>query len=319
MAYQPANTDWFARCGFGIAAHWTAQSVPVSGPPLPFARAVADFDVEGFLTGIRDCGANYVLFTATHALQKLPGPSKMIDRISADRTCRRDLLGELADGCARRNLKFMVYYNHSCNHGDDPAWEQAVGYHGPDKQAFAANIMSIVGEMGERYGERLAAWWFDSGYSLDPSGPHNSVSTDLRGFRFPWESLAASAKHGHAQRLITFNAGLPPGWMFKYSEHQDYLAGEVNELCEPPEGRWAPNGLQNHRWVCLDNPGWVHGRVETPLMRPRYSVEEVAAYLRTARRAQTPVTFNVDVAQSGELSAESLRLCAAAARKAYTR
>ena len=106
--------------------------------------------------------------------------------------------------------------------------------------------------------------------------------------------------------------------MFKYSEHQDYLAGEVNELCETPEGRWAPNGLQNHRWVCLDNPHWVH-RVETPLMPPRYSVEEVAAYLRAARRAQTPVTFNVDVAQSGELSAESLRLCAEAARKAYAR
>ena len=315
MAYQPANTDWFAQCGFGIAAHWTAQSVPVSGPPLPFARAVADFDIEGFLTGIRDCGADYVLFTAAHALQKLPAPSKTIDRLSADRTCRRDLLWELADGCARRNLKFIVYYNHSCNHGDDPAWEQAVGYHGPDKQAFADNIMSIVGELGERYGERLAAWWFDSSYSLDPSGPYNSVSTDLRGFRFPWESLAASAKRGHAQRLVTFNAGLPPAWMFKYSEHQDYLAGEVNELCEPPEGRWAPNGLQNHRWVCLDNPNWVRGGVGTPLMPPQYSVDEVAAYLRAARRAQTPVTINVDDAQSGELTAESLRLCAAAARK----
>ena len=29
-------------------------------------------------------------------------------------------------------------------------------------------------------------WWFDSPYSLDPRAPSNSVTTDLRGFRFPW-------------------------------------------------------------------------------------------------------------------------------------
>ena len=40
MAYKTADTSWLARCGFGIAVHWTAQSVPVAGEPLTFAAAV---------------------------------------------------------------------------------------------------------------------------------------------------------------------------------------------------------------------------------------------------------------------------------------
>jgi len=40
--YQRANTDWLAKCRYGIAVHWTAQTVP------------------------RHAGAEYILFTATH-------------------------------------------------------------------------------------------------------------------------------------------------------------------------------------------------------------------------------------------------------------
>jgi hypothetical protein len=26
--YQRANTDWLAKCGYGVRVHWTAQTVP---------------------------------------------------------------------------------------------------------------------------------------------------------------------------------------------------------------------------------------------------------------------------------------------------
>ncbi len=32
--YVRANTDWLAKCRFGIGVHWTAQTVPRNGPPL---------------------------------------------------------------------------------------------------------------------------------------------------------------------------------------------------------------------------------------------------------------------------------------------
>ena len=33
-SYQRTNTDWLAKCRFGIGIHWTAQTVPRSGPPI---------------------------------------------------------------------------------------------------------------------------------------------------------------------------------------------------------------------------------------------------------------------------------------------
>jgi hypothetical protein len=43
--YVRADTDWLAKCRFGIGIHWTAQTVPRRGSPKPFQKAVADFDL----------------------------------------------------------------------------------------------------------------------------------------------------------------------------------------------------------------------------------------------------------------------------------
>jgi hypothetical protein len=309
MSYQKADTAWFAACHFGIAVHWTAHSKPVTGPALPFAAAVAAFDAERFVSQVADSGASYLLFTVTHALQQVPAPCAAVDRLLPGRTTERDLVGELADGCQRRGLKLFLYYNHSCNGGDDRQWEQACGYHGPDKQAFADHVCEIVRELSERYGPRVAGWWFDSCFSVDPSGPNNSLTTDMGGFRFPWESLTAAAKAGNQGSLVAYNPACQPSvWNFMYTTHQDYLAGEANELIEPPSSRWAANGLQNHRWVCLDNPDWVHAKVDTPLFASRYDYEQLLAYLQCAAAASTPVTFNTDVDQAGRLNPASLSL-----------
>lgn len=317
MTYKIADTSWFARCGFGIAVHWTAQSVPVAGSPLPFAAAVDAFDVQGFVSRVSDCGADYLLFTLAHALQMLPCPCDAVEQLLPGRTTGRDLIGELAGACSRCGLHFIAYYNHSCNAGDDPAWEQAVGYHAPDKRILAERLCRIVAQMGERYGPAVAAWWFDSPYSLDASGPNCSVTTDMGAFRFPWEEFTAAAKTGHPDRLVTYNAGWQPdAWDYLYTTHQDYLSGEANALVHAPTSRFCANGLQNHRWVCLDNPDWLHSKPNTPLVPSRYAWDQLHTYLQAARAASTPVTFNVDTDQCGQLHPSTLHLLAqlAAAR-----
>ena len=189
-SYHRANTDWLAQCRFGIGVHWTAQTVPRSGPPKPFQNAVADFDLDGFMAAVEHAGADYVLFTAAHAKQMLPAPHPVIDGIQPGRTCERDLIRELANALAAKEKHLLVYYNHSCNQKDDPEWEQAVGYHAPNKERFAKNLIDIVSWMGDRYGDKVKAWWFDSPYSLDPRGPHNSVTTDMTGFQFPSNAIS---------------------------------------------------------------------------------------------------------------------------------
>jgi alpha-L-fucosidase len=122
MDYQRANTDWLANCRFGIGAHWTAQTVPRNGSALSFQKAVDAFDLRRFVDQFTDAGADYLLFTAAHALQRLPAPHPIIDQILPGRTCRRDLIAELADALAGRGNPLLVYYNHSCNQAQDRAW-----------------------------------------------------------------------------------------------------------------------------------------------------------------------------------------------------
>ncbi len=305
--YRQADTSWFANCRFGVSTHWTAQSQPVGADDwLPFEEAVARFDAVKYVDSIAAAGGQYVIFTGTHALQMLPAPCSAIDRIAPGRTTSRDLIGDLADACRRRGLHFILYYNHSCNSGDDPAWERAVGYHAADKPKLVSNLLAILRELGARYGSRVEGWWFDSCYSLDPRGFYNSVTTDLRGFQFPWDEWVDAAKAGYEARLVTLNSGMLTH--FLYSPRQDYEAGEANDLVGIPSSQFTVEHLQGHRWVCLDNPGWVHGKVMTPLAAPRFRRELVTDYVRTCNKSSVPVTFNIDIDRTGILSPESLAL-----------
>jgi uncharacterized protein (DUF2132 family) len=302
--YHRASTRWLADCTYGIGFHWTAQSMPRQGAPLPFAEAVEAFRLDAFLDGVVNSGADYVLFTAAHALQKLPCPNAALDAILPGRTATRDLLGEIARGLDARGKPLIVYYNHSCNHGDDPEWEQASGYHAPDKGRLADNLCAIIGELGGRYGSLVKAWWFDSAYALDPRGPHNMTTTDMTGFPFPWERYTAAAKTGYPERLVTYNAGIAETHL--YTTHQDYWTGELADLTVAPAGRFLPNGLQWHGWVCLDDPGWVFARNDRPPSPPRFSDSALLDYARQCRRSQAPITFNTIIFQDGTMAEASV-------------
>lgn len=302
--YVRANTDWLAKCRFGIGVHWTAQTVPRHGDPLPFQQAADAFRLKKFVEQVRCAGADYVLFTSTHARQMLPLPHPVLDRLLPGRTCKRDLLGELADALAAVGVPLLVYYNHGCNGRDDPAWRKAIGYDGPNRNLLADNLCEIIAWMGERYRDKVKAWWFDSSYSVDARGPHKTVTTDMTGFQFPWERFTAAAKAGFPSRLVTYNAGVAE--TFLYSTHQDYWSGELVNLKTPPTGRYLANGLQWFGWTCLDFRAWVHTKRNTEIPGPLYSDEEILAYVRACNARQAPMTFNVGIYQDGTMAGSSV-------------
>ncbi len=304
MDYKTADTSWLSKLRYGISFHWTAQTEPRQGDALPFQKAVERFRLEDFLGAVKESGADYVIFTSTHAKQALPCPSKTVDSILKGRTCERDLLGEIADGLERMGKSLVVYYNHSCNRRDDSAWEKASGYHDADKSHFARNLQEIVAEMGSRYGARLKAWWFDSSYSIDPRGPENTVSTDMASFQFPWEEWTKAAKSGLPERLVAYNAGVMRD--FLYTKHQDYWAGEMTDLKHPPSGRLASNGLQWHGWTCLDDRRWVWKDKQNPEPKPLYSDAKIAGFLAKCRSCQAPMCFNVAISQEGIVSSAAV-------------
>jgi hypothetical protein len=104
--------------------------------------------------------------------------------------------------------------------------------------------------------------------------------------------------------LVTYNPGINE--TFLYTTHQDYWAGEMSGLQIPARSRYLDNGLQWFGWTCLDDPRWVHSKVYTPIPEPRFSVEEIASFVRICNLAKAPMTFNVGVYQDGTMALKSV-------------
>ncbi len=178
---------------------------------------------------------------------------------------------------------------------------------------FAENICSIVGAISRRYGNGIDGWWFDSGYSVDPRGPVNTISCDIGDWRFPWDALADAAVSGNHEAALAFNSGI--GHRFAYTNRFDYYAGEAVRLDEPFAPEALP-GKQDHRWTCLDSPGWVFAPWTEKTgfaVPPRFADADLAAYIGEHRAQGWMLTFNILIAADGTINPAplaQLRRCA---------
>ncbi len=122
-AEAAGRAEWM-RGSFGLSVHWTAQCALEDGTQVPFEEAVDRFDVERFADALESVGARHCIFTIAHGLQKMPCPNAALDAIDPGRTTKRDLVGELIAALGRRGIRFIAYYNHSCNGNDDVEWRR---------------------------------------------------------------------------------------------------------------------------------------------------------------------------------------------------
>lgn len=244
MAYKRADFSTLRDTGYGIGVHWTTATVPAKGNSLPYEEAVNAFDVKSFVEQVVEMGAGHVLFTSTHSKHHICAPNPEIDRILKGRTCKRDLLMEIADELLKANIKLIVYYNSGIHRGD-PKWKEAVGANKENPTTFFDNWCRIISWMGKHYSDKIIAFWIDGGYELDAQG------------NTPWESMANAAKTGNLSRLVCFNSGIEKHHL--YTQCQDYWAGEVCRLNYIPRGNLTPSGLPWYSFL-----SW-HGDSRKPL------------------------------------------------------
>lgn len=299
MAYQRADFGPLAATKYGISLHWTTWTMPRTGEPLSFPEAVEAFDVPALVDIARRTGAGHVMLTATHAKQWLPGPNPEVERILPGRTCERDLIMELADALAEHGILALLYYHHGTDlkqrgAEDDEEWAESVGAYVEDQGPYYDNYCRIVSWMGEHYGPKVKAFWFDAGYGLDRRSPT------------PWERMSAAAKAGFPDRLITYNPGVEKHTL--YTPYQDYWAGEVNGLAFRPQGPLTPSGLPWYSfatWATMPGyPGWGAWGIDATtrdLDFPPPAVEDVMAYLEGFWAVGGAVTFNLLCYQDGSV------------------
>ncbi len=289
----------------GISSHWTSATLGMDGARIDYREKVAAFDARAYAEALASAGAGHCIFTLTHAKHYLPFPLAQLDRLLPGRTASRDLVGDLVRELHDRGIRFIAYYNHSCNGNDDVEWKEACGYAAGaagNLDRFAENICSVVGAISRRYGDGIDAWWFDSGYSIDPRGPVNTISCDIGDWRFPWDALADAAVSGNREAALAFNSGI--GHNFEYTDRFGYYAGEAVRLDEPFAPEALP-GRQDHRWICLDSPHWVFSpRIAADgfAVPPRFADADLSAYIGRHRAQGRMLTFNILVAADGTIN-----------------
>lgn len=289
-----ADSKWFQDAGYGIMVHWTSESMPRAGERKPYAPAAAEFDVERFATQMQATGAGFVVLTTSHGQQYLPAPNRAMDALLPGRTASRDLVGDLAAALEKRGLKLMLYYHPGA--ASDPKWIEASGSLETDTTRFFANWENIISEFGERYGERLAGWWFDDG----------AVAYYYRSA--PWEALHRAARAGFAQRLIGWN----PWELPSPTEFQDFYCGEGRAepsgadalLQNGGDGRYVSGayaGLQASAALITEGD-WVHSRKDTEIGLPKWTAAQMADLLARFRSYRSVPIFNVEIYQTGDVS-----------------
>ncbi len=293
-----ADTTWLQQAGHGAMVHWTSQTQPREGAPKPYAQAVQDFDVKSFAQQMRDCGVGFVVLTTSHAEMRFPGPNNALDSLLPGRTASRDLVAELIAELKKYKIHLMLYYHIGA--ASDPQWLEASGFWKTDTTQVFENWRKIISEIGLRYGDDLAGWWFDDG----------TVNCYYRSA--PWKSLLQAARAGNPKRLVGFNSWeLPSPTAF----HDLYL-GEGNLspsgtgalLTRNGNGRYpsgSHEGLQSCSTLVFESD-WIYMRRGQPISGWQFSVENIRQMIQDFKAYHNILIFNFEITQEGTISPESV-------------
>jgi alpha-L-fucosidase len=285
---------------YGLMFHWTSQSMPREGPPLSYCDAVRNFDVDQFAKMVSETGAGFVVFTTSHAGFYFPGPNPVIDSILPGRTCPRDLIGDMADALDHYHIQLELYFHPG--HDDSPWW-QRTHFDDEDKSAYFQQWRAIISSIGNRYGKKLAGWWFDdAAFTYYPFNPD-------------WEQMSAAARAGNPDRVVAYNSWILP----RLNDFYDVYTGEngswdtkFEDLTFLPvggTGRYSGGpqaGLQAEITVIV-NDSWGHFKRDQPISSPRLSEDEFVSKLKDAISRKAVPLLDVEVYQDGTISPQTLQ------------
>jgi len=281
-----ASFDWMVETGYGLMFHWTSGTPQRDGSRKSFEEAVNDFDVDKFVNMVTETGAGYVIFPIGHAESYCPAPIKSWERIHPGQTTQRDLIEELANALNERDIRLICYINGPLAF----KYPKRVEITPEIVQAFVANFKDILPELGMRYKEKIAGYWFDTMI-----------------LKIPFEDFFNAAKVGNKDRIICLNAFV---WQ-EVSPWQDYWAGEVQHPIAPPVNGYMKNGispiLPYHVLLTMEKFAWGVGR-SGEIQDPKFTSEELSSYIKACMENGGAVTINMCIFQDGTVGEKALQV-----------
>ncbi len=264
-------TDWFRDAQYGVFMHF------LPGDAASLAQ-VRQFDVEALARQLETLGAKYFVITLGQNSGFFNSPNTTYDRYTGyapgERCSSRDLLLDLHRVLTPRGIRLMLYLPCQTPNQDARA-QKAFGLpQGPQDQPidleFARKWAQVIQEWSDRYGDKVAGWWFDGGYE------HIRFNESIA------QVYAAAVKHGNPKAIVTFNPGVR---LIRWTQAEDYTAGELNEPFDViPASRWV-NGSQ---WHALTYLGSNWSRRDT-----RYPAEKWVKWVSTTVSQGGVVTLDM--------------------------
>jgi hypothetical protein len=292
-----SDTTWLNDAKFGFMCQCGEWAYPPHGPRKPWPAFADGFDANKFAEMVDSTGAGYAIWSATWATYYFPAPIKAIDAIMPGRTSERDLIGDIADALAKRNIKLILYYH--LGHDTNPAngsWWSKNWVSPSDKTLFEKNWLSIITEVGERYKDRLAGWMFDD---------------DLVYYPVPYEQFGAAAKAGSRARIIAYN----PWIQARGTDFQDFQFGEgftgSPDLPISAQGIWPSGpqkGLHAHGNFQIDGPDWGINKPNTVIEPPHLMEDKAIQIALDAAQRDIALSWNLLMYDDGSVSNASLAL-----------
>ena len=296
-----ASTQWMIDAKYGLMFTWTAASFPRTGPKKSYEEAVRDFDVNAFADMVANTGAGFIVFCTSWSTYYFPAPIQSWERVAPGHTTHRDLIAELADALAKRHIKLMLYY-HAGDSKD--GWWSRKYVSTMDRGAYFKEWEDQIREIGLRYGDKLAGWWFDDGLTF------------YYPLQAPFKAMTEAAKAGNPGRVVGYNSWILP----KATDLQDYACGEgdfpdrvpaANDVELPVGGSGVflsgpQKGLQATMTLTNEGGDWGHITPNAEVPAPRYSNAQMIDYIRGAMAHKDVPIINLEVYQDGSASQKTI-------------
>ena len=299
------------------------------------------FNTDTYAETLHRIGAHYAFFTVMQGTKYLCAPNKTYNEITGMRpgeACSdRDLIGDLITSLDRYNIPLFLYYT-----GDGPYKDEqcgnAMGYYDREVEhvtlPFVEKWTSVMKEYAVRYGSGVKGWWIDGmfrylGYGSDelfipyreamlagnpdaiiafnngvaqPDTDRPEVQKYVKGIESPLARVRALEAVQDIDPAAKAALANRPGNTVRFTEYEDFQAGETDTFDEyPPEGgmtdgsRWHKLGFlgQLKYW----SPVWYGGGWNC--LGSRYSGDYMRDYVKACNARRGVVSIDAYLFDDG--------------------
>jgi hypothetical protein len=287
---------WMHDARWGVMTHyladWQARVHDLDMNVEQWNRMVDGFDVETLARQLQSAGARYYQITIGQNSGYYLAPNAVYDRLTGIRPSkcsRRDLVADLSDALSKRGIRLLVYLPSGAPAQDQAAAAALEWQNGPyPNQEFQRKWEQVIRAWSERWGKKVAGWWFDGCYF--PNSMYRSTAPPN------FASFAAAARAGNPDAALAFNPGVVYR-MLSLTPDEDFTAGEIDKPELATIRRAVAGKVDGAQVHMLSYLGETWGRGT-----PRFTAGEVIGYTRKIVDSGGAVTWDVPLEWNGTIS-----------------